>query len=319
MTGLLTLAAASFRELIRQPFYLLLLAGGAGFLLLLSNLSYFALGEENRQAKQSALAFMLLAGVFASVFGASASVAREVRTGTALVVLSKPVGRVRFLAGKFLGLGAGLALLVLVHGMVTMLSGRTTGGRESGTDWVAVVGVAGGVVGGLGIAGCGSYFAHRGFRGDAVLAVTAALGVVFVAVNFMAPSGAWQRWGQGLDMRLGAAGLLVLFAVWALAGMALALSTRLEMVPTLVLCTGLLGVGLLSDYLFAGAAASGSSLAAVLHGVVPDWQVFWMGDALGEGREIPWSYVARAGAYAASLLGVALPLGVVLFADRELG
>jgi len=46
---------------------------------------------------------MLLAACSARFWSASASLAREIRTGTALAVLSKPVGR-RILLAKYAGL-----------------------------------------------------------------------------------------------------------------------------------------------------------------------------------------------------------------------
>ncbi|HNB53831.1 MAG TPA: ABC transporter permease subunit, partial [Anaerolineales bacterium] len=78
---------------------------------------------EVRQVKQGALAFLLVAGLLAAVLGASSLVAREVRTGTALVVLAKPVGRVSFLLGKYLGLAGLLSLQVGVHLLAALLAG----------------------------------------------------------------------------------------------------------------------------------------------------------------------------------------------------
>jgi len=50
---------------------------------------------------------MLLAGLFGAVLSASASLAREIRSGTALAVLSKPIGRAQFLLAKYAGLNRG--------------------------------------------------------------------------------------------------------------------------------------------------------------------------------------------------------------------
>jgi len=49
------------------------------------------------------------------VLCASSSLAREIRTGTALAVLSKPVGRTRFLLAKYAGLALALTLLTYVN------------------------------------------------------------------------------------------------------------------------------------------------------------------------------------------------------------
>ena len=65
---------------------------------------------------------MLLTGLFGAVLSASASLAREIRTGTALAVLSKPVGRAQFLVAKFAGLAAALTLLAYVNLVGVMLA-----------------------------------------------------------------------------------------------------------------------------------------------------------------------------------------------------
>jgi len=93
----LTIAINAFMELIRQPVFLLLLTASVLFEIFLAVPYYFAFGDEPKLVQNSALAVMLLSGLFGAVLSASASLAREIRTGTALAVLSKPVGRAQFL------------------------------------------------------------------------------------------------------------------------------------------------------------------------------------------------------------------------------
>src|SRR5208283_5136706 len=108
------IAANAFMELVRQPIFLLLMTGSLLFEIFLAVPYYFAFGDEPKLVENSALAVMLLAGLFGSVLSASASLARELRTGTALAVLSKPVGRAQFLLAKYAGLVAALTLLAYV-------------------------------------------------------------------------------------------------------------------------------------------------------------------------------------------------------------
>jgi hypothetical protein len=103
-----------------------------------------------------------------------------------------------------------------------------------------------------------------------------------------------------------------------LAGLAVACSTRLEMIPTLAICSGLFLLGLMSDYLFGRPAQQGSWWASVLYTLVPNWQLFWLADALDSGKAIPWGYVGKAFVYMAGYLGAALAVALVLFEDREL-
>jgi hypothetical protein len=110
-----------------------------------------------------------------------------------------------------------------------------------------------------------------------------------------------------------------LFALLVIAGLALASSTRLDTIPTLAVCTAFFLVGLISDYFFGGAAAKGVRWAEVVYAILPNWQQFWVADALGENKQIPWAYVGRAAAYLVAYLGAALSAAFLLFDDRELG
>src|SRR5580704_6473108 len=92
-----TIAVNAFMELVRQPMFLLLMTTSAVFEIFLATPFYFAFGDEPKLVKGSVLAVMLLAGLLGAVLTASASLAREIRSGTALVVLSKPIGRTQFL------------------------------------------------------------------------------------------------------------------------------------------------------------------------------------------------------------------------------
>src|ERR1700739_1306307 len=106
-----TIAVNAFMELVRQPIFLLLMTSSAVFEIFLATPFYFAFGDEPKLVKNSVLAVMLLAGLFGAVFTAAASRARETSSGTALAVLSKPIGRTQFLVAKFIGLAMALPVL----------------------------------------------------------------------------------------------------------------------------------------------------------------------------------------------------------------
>jgi hypothetical protein len=109
-----------------------------------------------------------------------------------------------------------------------------------------------------------------------------------------------------------------LFALWVLAGLALACSTRFELVPTLAICSIFFLIGMMSDYLFGQAAEDGNFVAQVLYTVLPNWQLFWVSDALGYGPGVPMAYIGKAAAYMIGYLGAALAFALILFEDREL-
>jgi hypothetical protein len=203
--------------------------------------------------------------------------------------------------------------------------------------------------------------------------------VAFVVINFYTKEVKPQAFATGVDWRLIPAGVLILFALWILAALALACSTRLDMIPTLVICSAFFLVGIMSDYLFgrqadpvwryslkeevtssrwsesqkallrqilekydkdrsgmlepverseisaadrqqlAQAGMGGAWWASVLYTVTPNWQLFWLADALSMGKStFHWGYVGKAFVYVVGYVGAALSVAVLLFAEREL-
>src|ERR1700722_11922379 len=138
MRQFFTIAANAFMELIRQPVFLLLMTVSVLFEMFLAVPYYFAFGEEDKLVDNSALAVMFLSGLFGAVLSASSSLAREIRSGTALAVLSKPVGRLKFLLAKYAGLAAALTVLTYVNTVGILLASRMAFDAYGKTDVEAI-------------------------------------------------------------------------------------------------------------------------------------------------------------------------------------
>ena len=305
-------------ELVRQPVFLLLTTSSAVFCIFLASIPYFAMGDDPKLAKDSVLAVMLLAGLLGAVLCASASLAREIRAGTALAVLAKPVGRAQFLLAKYAGLAGALAVLTYVNLLAALLSSRMAYDSYGDTDWLALGIFYGAIVLAYGMGGFANYFLRRPFVSDAVLSVVLMATLAFVVINFLDKEGKSQPFAAGIDWRMAQASILILLALLILAALALVCSTRLEIISTLAICSAAFLVGLMSDYLLSGKAKEGSWWASILYTLIPNWQNFWVADALVEGKTIPWSYVGKTMGYAAAYVGAALMAGLYLFEDREL-
>ena len=320
MRQFFTIAANAFMELIRQPVFLLLMTGSVTFELFLAVPYYFAFGDEPKLIKNSALAAMLLSGLFGAVLNASASLAREIRVGTALAVLSKPIGRAQFLLAKFTGLAAALTLLTYVNLIGVLLCSKMAFDAYGSTDLAALGIFAAGVAIAYALGGFSNFFLRRPFVSDAVLALVVMVTVAaFVIIRFTQQQQSMLTGGQ-VDWRLVPAGILILFALWILAAVALACSTRLDTIPTLAVCSTIFLVGLMSDYLFGQQAEAGTWWASTLYTVTPNWQLFWLADALDMGKStFHWDYVAKAFVYTVGYAGAALAIGTALFEERELG
>jgi len=379
MRQFITIAVNAFMELVRQPVFLLLMTSSAVFEIFLATPYYFAFGDEPKLVKNSTLAVMLLAGLFGAVLSASASLAREIRTGTVLAVLSKPVGRAQFLVAKFVGLVVALSLLTYVNLVAALLASRMAFDAYGSTDMFALGTFALALVIAYLVGGFSNYFLRRPFVSDAVFSLLVMVTLAFVVINFYTKECKPQEFATGVDWRLIPAAVLVLFAVWILAGLALACSTRFDMIPTLAICSAFFLVGIMSDYVFGlranavwkrdfatelrstrwsyaqkvllkemvekydlshdgklelaereaispadkarmkGADMGGAWWASVLYTVTPNWQLFWVADALDSDKStFHWGYVGKAFGYMLGYVGAVLAIAVVFFEDREL-
>jgi ABC-type transport system involved in cytochrome c biogenesis permease component len=318
MKQFITIASNAFMELIRQPVFLLLMTASAVFSVFLASIPYFGFGDDPKLVKDSVLAVMLLTGLLSSVLSASNSLAREIRAGTALAVLAKPVGRAQFVLAKYAGLAAALTVLTYVNLIAALLASRMGYDAYGGTDWIALCVFVGAILLAYGLGGFSNFFLRRPFVSDAVLSVVAMSTLAFVAINFISKEGGLQPFGKEIDWRMFPASLLILFALWILASLALLCSTRLEMISTLAICSGVFLLGLMSDYLFGRLAAGGEWWASILYAVLPNWQLLWVADSLEEGKSIPAKYVFSALAYVVAYVGAALAAALWFFEDREL-
>jgi len=304
--------------LIRQPIFLLLMSSSAVFVVYLASLPYFGFGDDPKLVKDSVLAVMLLAGLLGAVLSASNSLAREIRAGTALAVLAKPVGRAQFLLAKYVGLAGALSVLAYVNLLAVLLASRMAYDAYGSTDWLALGIFVGALLLAYCMGGFSNFFLRRPFVSDAVLSVVGMSTIAFVVINFIGKEGQFQSFGVGIDWRMAQAALLILFALWILAGLALLCSTRLEMISTLAVCSAIFMLGLMSDYLFGTRAKAGSWWASIAYSVLPNWQLLWVADALEQEKTIPWSYLGSALGYVVAYVGAALAVALCLFEDREL-
>ena len=307
-------------EVAQQPVYLLLMTCSSFFCVFLSMVPYFGFGNDIQMVKTSTLAIMLVTGLFGAVLCASSSVAREIRSGTALAVVSKPVGRARFILGKYVGLSGALTLLVFANLVACLLASRMAydayGSADMFSFWVFCLG---GLLAAFVAGGFLNYFLQVRFVITTVITTvilpTAMFAIILATEAETTGAGADPR---EVDWRLIPATVLILFAVLILTALALACSTRLELLPTLAICSAVLFLGLMSDWLFLGRVEGGSWWASILYTVTPNWQNFWLADVLEGDGTIPTRYNGQAFGYLVGYVGATLSVALWLFEDREL-
>jgi ABC-2 type transport system permease protein len=314
------IAANAFRESIRQPVHAVLIVAGLLALLLNVNVAAYTLEDDNKLLVDMGLSTLLLVGMLLAAFTATATLAREIETKTVLVVVSKPVPRWAVVVGKFLGVAAAIGLaywLLAVTFLVTVRHRVQSSVRLEDTfdGPVLAFGVAA-VVLALGISAAANYLYRWPFPATfsvvAAVAATAAWGLI----SCVSRSWRLQSPATDLDPQLVIGLAMVLLAVLVLAAVAVAASTRLGRLATLLVASGTFLLGLVGEYVL---SLADPRLAAPLAAVVPNLQLFWPADALTQGHAIPLWHLGWLAAYAAALVTAALALAVLLFQSRDVG
>jgi ABC-2 type transport system permease protein len=321
---LLAIAGNTFLETIRQPIYGVLTWVALGWLALSPSVVGFSLetGGDSKIMKDVGLSTLLLYGLLVSVFSATGVITREIESFTVLTVISKPVSRTLFLVGKYLGVAAavfvGQYLLCLTLFLTAEHGVMETNADKLDQPVLVLSGIA--LLTSLVVATFTNYIYGWHFP-TTMLGYTVTLGTVaLIATLFLDRQ--WRPHNPLLDVaalqQTVYAAIAVFIGVLVLAAFAVALSTRWSQVLTLVGCSAILALGLLSDYWFGQRVAEGLPFT-LLHAVIPNFQFFSLGDAITQEQIIPFTHVLRVAAYGLLYSAAVLCAGVALFQTREVG
>jgi hypothetical protein len=111
----------AFLEAILQPIYLLLIAVGAGILIVFGLLPFFTMGEDTIMFKAVGLDVILILVLIMTLFATSKSIYDEIEDRTMLTLMSKPVRRWEVLIGKYFGIILAAMLAIAILGAVLIL------------------------------------------------------------------------------------------------------------------------------------------------------------------------------------------------------
>lgn len=303
-------------EIVRQPIFLLVGTFGILFIGLLPLVLVFHFGEAERLVRDNGLAVQFTFSLGLGSFAAARLVAREMTSGSAALVLSKPVGRGLFYVSKLTAAAFASAAFLLGSSLATLLATRMARGYFT-LDWWVGIPLLAAVPAAYVVAGVLDYLRRGVFGSQAFLWTLVFLGAATIWGARVGPDGKLCPWGAHMDLRLIPAVALIYLAGLVMIAWAGLWATRLNTAPAMTLAMTVFTVGFLSDHVF-GRRAPDSPLAALLYAVVPNWQHFWLADALVGGGRIPSSYVGYAAAYAVfSMLAIGA-CGQLLFHHAEL-
>lgn len=319
----LAMAGLTALEAIRQPICLLLTAGCIVSIAAVPLTIMHLFGEDGKQARDSAFAIHFVFGLLMAGHAAGTLLSGEIRSGTASAVLSKPVSRELFFLSKFAGITAVILVFSASATVATLLSERVaekfyfiptlngyvldsqTGMMLFFSPFLACI-----------CAGIINYRFKRPFASSAFGMVILLLLVVLFISGFFERNGKWMPYSLRLDSRIIAVSFLISTALVLLSAIAITISTRFDIIPTMILCSVIFMFGLMTDYLL-GRHVAESWVCGFFYTLIPNWQNFWVADALSGGGHVPWAYVLNAGLYAVVYTVGVLCLGMLSFRHTE--
>ena len=347
---LLAISRNTFQESIRQPVLLVVAVAATLFIVLSNPFATFTLESDQAMFVDIGLSSVFLAGVIGSAFVATNVLTREIENRTVLTVVSKPVPRPLFVLGKYLGVATSIFVLMvylILAFMVVEIHGSLETAAAKYHQPVIVFGLCGLAVA-LGAGIWCNYFYGWAFGATTLVVLVPIAGLVYVLSLVFSRSWATQPISTDFNGQLWIACGMLFMAILVLCAIAIAASTRLGQVLTLIVTCGFFLLGLLSDWLLGRPAALIAKRAAggevdpttgieqtkvaldgieqveywalsVAHAIVPNFQVFWLTDAVNQGHTIPAGYIGTTLAYGALLVVAALSIAVILFQRREVG
>lgn len=336
LTATLAIARNTLTESIRQPIYLVLLLLVSVVFVLGLTTSAYTFSDDSLQMIVMGLGMVLVGGTTLAALVATGVLSREIGNRTVLTVISKPVGRPLFVIGKYLGVSGAIGLAMWVWAMVFLLTVRHKVLSAAGDQIdmpVIVFGLSAFAVAAI-VAVWGNYFYRWVFASTFTRTLAVTITLAYLLVLLIDKQWQFQAIYTEFDPELAPvtnygevkkslgqvvlALVLVIEAVGVLTAVAIAASTRLGQVMTLIIALGFVALGVASDGLFGRHADTSDVAAAFYHGL-PNLQFSFMADALTQQSSITLSYLGMATAYNAAFIIAILAIAVALFQTRETG
>ncbi len=320
MDKLLTIAKNTFVETLRQPVYAIIIVAALLLFLLSPSLTMYTMSDDNKLLREIGLSTLFVASLFVAVFSASGAVAEEFENKTVITVLSKPVQRPIFIAAKFCGVVAAVAVAHYICTIALLMAIRH-GVLESASDthdWTVLGagGVACAVV--LILTAFFNYAYDWKFSSTAIVLTAIFATGIIIFLSVIDRDWKFNPANNGIHALDIYGAVLLFLACVIVVALAITISARFNIVVTLSACIGIFLLGLVSDYTF-GELAKTRLWAKAFYFLVPNLQMFWISDAIYEGSSVSLWYIAICTSYAACYAGAILAIAIALFQRRQVG
>ena len=316
MSIFFNIARNTFRECFRTNVFFVLLTTCLLLIGLFPLLSLFVFNEQYKMIIDSAMAITLFFGLLISVLLASHTFYREATNGTLLLLLSKPVPRYIFVSAKVFGVLTALTFFIVTCGIASINSLSISISQFQSNYYNLIIFYSSIILSAI----WGAYrdfFKGKVFTESASLATFIFLLLQLIQNRFFTIGEVSSRVFE-LQSHMLPAFLLILFAVWILGTITIVFSTRFNLIINMMLSFPVYILGLMSHFLI-GKYIDSSLLCKFLYAVIPNWQYFWMADAVSSGIMIPSEYILWALLYTLLYITGCVIIATLSFKNKELG
>jgi ABC-type transport system involved in multi-copper enzyme maturation permease subunit len=244
----------TFFESIRQPIVLVLTIA-ATLLLVVANLtSTFTMSDDQKMLLDVGLATIFLFGALFAAFIATNVLTREIDNRTVLTVVSKPVPRPLFIIGKYFGVAGAMVIASIYMACVFTLVEHHGVLQRALSPYhypVIVFGLSAAFISIVVALWC-NYFYGKVFGSTLLCVATPLAGLAYFLALLFEHDFSKADLSRAFDANLWKAIAALIVANMVLTAIAIAISTRLNQIMTVIITIGAFLFGLLSDWLFAG-------------------------------------------------------------------
>ena len=315
MLSFFRIARNTFLESIREPIFFIMLYCAFFIIGNLPGLTLFVFFQQLKMVIDSSLATTMVGGMLILTLSAGNTVGREMRNGTVLLLMSKPVSRYVFIFAKICGIIFTGAVFCFLCNMATYISVFTASDQFWFNTWTYVFLF---VV--IFLAACFGLFMNfwknSSFSEMTVKSLLLLLPAMAIVCRIFC-----EKPEVSLP-NVTSAMVLVFFSVAIMGTLAVIFAIKFDVVANLVLCSVMFFAGLMSNYLFNPLEPKSNVVLNVLsdffYSVLPNWQYFWMADSVALGRIIPGIYLVYSLGYTLLYIVICTLWAMALFQTREI-
>ncbi len=273
LSQILAISRNTFLESLRQPVFFVIVFASAVLQVFNMLLSAYTMGYtedmevsgDDKLLLDMGLATVMVCATLLAAFIATSVLSQEIQNKTVLTVISKPVGRPLFILGKYIGVSGAIligSVIMTVFFLFMIRHGVMSTARDR-VDLVVVFFGVGSILGSMALATWGNYFYGWVFSSTAILTMLPSALLGYFITLGISSQFEWQAMSTDFKPQVLIASGCAIVAILVLTSVALAASTRLGQVMTIVVCAGMLMLGLLSNHLFGRFAFSNVQVGVI--------------------------------------------------------